>query len=250
MRHPPHPEQRPLSTISQLYPTIELYSDGEPPRHTLFVLSRGIAPPLGEGDQLLLIDPPDDAATRFTLPQRTVAVYTESRQSATLATLATLETVPGGVAHIRIGDHLLDLYTQQAGAIAMLPALGLLCGGVFGSDHLLPRLAPGSDGSEELETLRLLARLVRERRVQLFIPRQGTLVTERSSMMERLADDVGYIHGLRRVVPVLGGDGQGVNAALAMADTLLPAGRASALCRAVNAANVQAIYLATTHTHN
>ena len=39
-------------------------------------------------------------------------------------------------------------------------------------------------------------------------------------MMERLADDVAYLHGLRRVAPQLAGDGQGVNAALAFADTL------------------------------
>ena len=50
-------------------------------------------------------------------------------------------------------------------------------------------------------------------------------------MMERLADDVAYLHGLRRVVPPLAHDEQGMGAGLAMADTLLPAGRGSPAAR-------------------
>lgn len=211
------------------------------------MLAKGLPAPLGDGDELLLVDPPDDAATRFTLPARTAAVQTET---APAAGLSILETQPGGIAHVRIGDHLLDIYAQQGATVVHIPALGILCGGAFGSDQMVPRLAQGSDGSEELATLRLLARLVRDRRVQLFVPRQGALIHERMQMMERLADDVAYVHGLRRVVPLLAHDGQGMNAGLAMADTLLPAGRGSPSARAVNAANIHTVFLAATHAQN
>ena len=67
----------------------------------------------------------------------------------------------GGVAHIRIGEHFLDVYSQQAGAIVHLPAIGVLLGGVYGSDVVPPQIAAGSDGEEELDTLRLIARLLK-----------------------------------------------------------------------------------------
>jgi hypothetical protein len=236
-----------LGTITQLYPTIELYSDGEPPQHTIFVLGKGLPAPLGAGDELLLVDPPDDAPTRFSLPERTAALFTGTP---TEASIALLQTQSGGVAHVRIGDHYLDIYAQQGSTVVHIPAVGILCGGTFGSNQVPPRVAPGSDGQEELDALRLLARLVRDRRVQLYIPRQGALVHDRTQMMERLADDVAYIHGLRRVIPMLAKDGQGLNAGLAMADTLLPAGRHSPASRAVNAANIQTVFLASTHAQN
>lgn len=224
-----------------------MFSEGEPARNTLFVLSKGLAAPLGGGDELLLVDPPDDVTARFTVPERTASVYTGEAGSAAVARVA---TQPGGTAHLRIGDHLLDVYSQDSATVVHLPALGILCSGQFGSDRALPRLDQGSSGLPELDLLRFLARLVRERNVRLYIPSQGTVVSDRVQMMERLADDVAYIHGLRRVVPALTRDGQGLNAALALADTLLPAGRTHTTCRAINAANVQAMFLAENHIQN
>ena len=61
----PPPEKAPEHNQPALL-TIELYSDGEPSRHTLFVMAKGLPPPLGEGDELHNADPPEDAATRFT----------------------------------------------------------------------------------------------------------------------------------------------------------------------------------------
>ncbi len=238
-----------LGTITQLYPSIELYSDGEPPRHTLFVLHKGPAPPLGDGDRLLLVDPPEDARTRFSLPDHTAAIYTAAH-APRAAGVALVTGQSGGIAHVRVGDHLLDIYAQETGAVVFLPALGILCAGLYGSDALLPKVATGSDGQAELDTLRLLARLVRERNVQLYIPHQGALITDRVAVIERLADDVNYLHGLRRVIPALPARGEGLHAALALTDTLLPGARSSPACRAVHAANVQALFLTASHAHN
>jgi len=66
-------------------------------------------------------------------------------------------------------------------------------------------------------------------------------------MMERLADDVGYIHGLRRVVPPLVQSGNGLERVLALAQTLLPQARDSAPNGALHAANVAAIFAATNY---
>lgn len=185
------------------------------------------------------MDPPAETATRFSVPDRAAAIFTGKMIE---VGIPVLERVPGGIAHLRIGEHLLDVYGQQNSSVVHLPALGVLCGGGFGSDLILPRLSPESDGSDELETLRLLARLVRERKVRLYIPQTGTLASEMPAMMERLADDVAYLHGLRRVIPPLARAGEGLDAALDIADTLLPASRRSTLCRAVNGGNVHALY--------
>ncbi|RIK43695.1 MAG: hypothetical protein DCC55_05000 [Chloroflexi bacterium] len=226
--------------ILQLYEHLELYSAGDPPANTLFVLGR---PPLavlatGSGDQLLLIDPPADARQRFRLPEQTAALFTGPPQE---TGLPQVQTTAGGVAHIRIGEHLLDIYSQRSGNIVHLPALGILCGGQFGSDATLPQLAPASDGSEELDTLRLLARLVKERQIQLYIPQTGLQAGERAEVMRRLANDVAYLHSLRRVVPALAQRGDEAETSASVADSLLPADRNSLHCRRIHLANVQTL---------
>jgi len=56
-------------SIIQLYDQLELLSEGNPPRQTLFVLAKAplIQVVIDETiqNQLLLIDPPTDVATRF-----------------------------------------------------------------------------------------------------------------------------------------------------------------------------------------
>ncbi len=66
-----------------------------------------------------------------------------------------------------------------------------------------PRIVPGSDGGEELETLRLLARLIKHDIFQLCVPHVGSTVKEKPQLMAAVAADVAYLHGLRRVVPGL-----------------------------------------------
>ncbi len=243
---PPELRRNPLPSITKLYPSLELFSDGEPPRHTLFVFGRGVGP--GSDDELLLVDPPLNAAEFFVLPPRAAAIFTAPPvEAAPLAGVALVATQPGGLAHLRIGEHLLDIYSQAQSNVVLLPLLGILCGGGFGSDVALPRVASGSDGQGELDVLRLLAMLVRERKVQLYLPHLGASTTDPMAMMERLADDVGYIHGLRRVVPPLVQSGNGLERVLALAQTLLPQARDSAPNGALHAANVAAIFAATNY---
>src|SRR5688572_11558162 len=102
----------PLSTadqgkITQLYRFLELFSEGTPPRHSLFVFAQAGGPIAITGespneDQLLIIDPPSDLSQRFRLGNQVAVLYTGMAQS---NGLVQLQTVPGGVAHIRIGDH-------------------------------------------------------------------------------------------------------------------------------------------------
>lgn len=195
-------------------------------------------------DELLLVDPPADAVQRFKLEGRVAALFTGAPPPAEAPGLPLVHTMPGGEAHVRVGSHLLDIYSLRAGTVVRLPALGLICAGGYGSDALLPEVAAGSDGSAELDVLRLLARLVRERTLQIFIPRCGALVAEPVAAMERLADDVAYLHGLRRVVLPLAQAGAPLAGALDLADTLLPANRRDAACRALNAANVERTFAA------
>ncbi len=185
-----------LAEIQRLFPGIELYSAGDPPAHTLFVLGRGLAPPLGAGDELLLIDPPADCSG-FALPERTAALWTQpDAESVAAPGVARIQTRPGGVAHIRVADHLLDLYTFAGVTLVHLPALHLLCSGPFGSGETLAQARAVDDPSAALEALRLAARLVREGRVQLLIPAHGALAHGSLAAMERLADDVA---GLRPI---------------------------------------------------
>jgi hypothetical protein len=236
------PERSPAQ-IRQLYPLLELYSLGEPPAHTLFVLGR---PPLSVlaasaevSDELLLIDPPADARQRFRLPERTAALFTGARVE---SGLPLVQTIAGGVAHLRIGEHLLDIYTGRGSNLVHLPAVGLLCGGPFGSDVVVPALAADSDGSDALDTLRLLARLVKERRVQLYIPHRGALSNYTGEILGRLASDVAYLHSLRRVVPQMAARGDALETIERVAESLLPAERSSPISQTIHEQNVQILF--------
>ena len=226
-----------MTKITQLYERLELLSEGDPPRHSLFVMARL----LGTPDRLLLIDPPADVTARFTLGEENAALVTGPAQE---VGVPALQTQPGGVAHISVGEHLLDIYSQQHGNILYFPALGLLCGGTFGSDLALPRLAPGSDGSDEVESLRLLAQLAKQRRVELFIPQIGSLCRDRVELMGRLAGDVAYLHSLRRVIPAAATAGEALERIEQVADTLLPENRRTPLCREIHDENVERLWLA------
>ncbi len=237
------PTTQPIKIV-QLFEHLELFSEGTPAQHTLFVLGRARLTQHDSldlpTDQLLLIDPPLDIRQRFKLEGDLAVLFTGKTEE---VGLPALQTAAGGVAHIRIGEHFLDVYTQRQGAIVHLPALGILCGGHFGSDAILPPIAPGSDGSEELETLRLLARLVKQSRLQLYIPRIGALSSTPTEVMMRLAADVAYLHSLRRVVPALAARGDAASMLSQLSDSLLPEERRSALCRAVHVANLQTLYV-------
>lgn len=237
--------------ITQLYQDVELFSIGDPPRHTLFVLGRQPFTQLHSVEQLsqidqgrnhlLLIDPPADAAARFRLEEEVVALFTGDTVESSLPVLA---TKAGGVAHLRIGEQFLDIYSQLTGSIIHLPALGIICGGSFGSDAVVPRIADGSGGDEELDTLRLLAQLVKRGRLQLYIPQIGSLATDMVDVMKRLAADVSYLHGLRRVIPAAVQRGDDLDALLSLADTLLPDVRHAALSEGVHLENIQTLFLA------
>lgn len=229
--------------ITQLFEHLELFSEGEPPTHTLFIQGQ---PTLAEGnplqpaqEQLLLIDPPSDVASRFRLPTETAVLFTGEP---TAVGLAHLQTQPGGVAHLRIGQHFLDLYAQPASAVIYLPAVGIVCGGAFGSDVRLPIVAVASAGEQELETLRLLAQLVKQRRFQLYIPYIGAFSSSPVEVMERLAADVAYLHGIRRVVLPMAQQDAPFTQMEAVVGSLLPATRRSAACETQNRLNVRRLY--------
>lgn len=235
----------PSATITQLFEQLELFSDGTPPTHTLFIQGR---PTLAEGnplqpaqDQLLLIDPPLNVAERFRLPSDSAVLFTGA---ANAVSLPQVQTEPGGVAHLRIGQHYLDLYSQPGSTIVYLPTLGIICGGSFGSDATLPTVADQSTGQQELDTLRLLAQLLKQRRFQLYIPRIGTLSGKAVEVMERLAADVGYLHGIRRVVLPIAQNSESFTQIEAVALSLLPATRQSVFCQEQHLANLQHIYAA------
>lgn len=225
-----------MTRITQLYDRLELFSEGEPPQHTIFVMARL----LGMPDRLLLIDPPADAAQRFSLAEENAVLFTGP---AVETGLPALQTQAGGVAHLSIGEHLLDVYSQRNGNVVYFPTLGVLCGGEFGSDLALPLLAPGSDGGDEIESLRLLAQLVKQRRMELFIPRAGSLSRERVEVMGRLAADVSYLHSLRRVIPAA--QGEVLERMEQLAATLLPENRRGPFCQQIHEENVERLWLAT-----
>lgn len=232
-----------MTKITQLYERLELLSEGDPPRHSLFVMARL----LGTPDRLLLIDPPADVGDRFTLAEENAILFT----GAPLETgLPALQTQPGGVAHLSIGEHLLDVYSQQNGNVVYFPTLGVLCGGEFGGDLTLPLLAPSSDGSDEIESLRLLAQLVKQRRMELYIPRVGSLSRDRVDVMGRLAGDVGYLHSLRRVIPAARERGEALERIEQLAATLLPEKRRTPLCREIHEKNVERLWRSVYHPNN
>lgn len=224
-----------MPQITQLYEQLELYTDGDPPRHTLFVMGRL----LGTPDQLLLIDPPDDAAERFSLAENTAVLFTGDVRE---VGLPQVQTQPGGVAHISIGQHLLDIYSQAYSNVVYLPTVGVLCSGNFGSDLVLPALASGSDGSAEVETLRLLAQLVKGRNLQLYIPHTGSLSNDLVEIMTRLANDVSYLHNLRRVVPAAARRADTLRDLDSVTVSLLPENRRSPAAVTIHKKNVETLY--------
>lgn len=224
--------------ITQLYPLVELLSEGEPVRNCLFILEAGSGPLSTDpsADRLLVVDPPQDLATRFRLPEQTAVLSTTN---APLPALPRLQTIAGGVAHIRLGDHFLDIYALANGAVVVLPPLGLLLSGGFGSDRVPPAVAESSDGAAELESLRLLARLLKQHRIRLLLPHAGSPCNEYAAIMARLAADVAYLHGLRRAVLPLIGSPEITERTAQIGPALLPADWQNDAARAVHAANLQ-----------
>ncbi len=221
--------------ISQLYDQLELYSEGDPPSHSLFVLARL----LGVPDRLLIIDPPQDVATRFDVAEETAALFTSPARD---VGLPLVQTRPGGVAHINVGQHLLDIYSQRHANLVCFPALGILCGGVFGSDLALPELGEGSDGEDEIESLRLLARLVKERRLQLYIPRAGSVSSDKVEVMGRLAADVAYLHALRRTISQAAAANEFWSHSEEIAEKLLPENRRTPTAVTTHRQNIERLY--------
>jgi hypothetical protein len=244
---PSEPQSGAGPRILQLYQDLELFSEGDPPANSMFVLGRslGVVPDqVGLWrDQLLVVDPPPDLETRFRLEGDVAVLYTgaETSPQAAPGGLARVQTMVGGVAHIRIGEQFLDIYSQRAGAVVHLPAIGVLLGGTYGSDVAPPRLAGGSDGEEELDTLRLIARILKGHHFQLYIPRVGAMVQDKLVVMERLAADVAYLHGLRRVVPGVVQRGDSWEMIEAVGESLLPAAMQSPAAKAVHTANLRAL---------
>jgi hypothetical protein len=246
----PGPQSGAGPRILQLYQDLELFSEGDPPANTLFVLGRslGVVPDqVGLWrDQLLIVDPPPDLETRFRLEGDVAALYTQAERSepGVAAAFARVQTMMGGVAHVRVGEHFLDIYSQRAGAIVHLPAIGVLLGGAYGSDVVPPRLAAGSAGEEELDTLRLIARILKGHHFQLYVPHLGTMAQDKLAVMERLAADVAYLHGLRRVIPALVQRGESWEMVETVGESLLPGTMQSAAARDVHTANLRTLYAA------
>jgi hypothetical protein len=236
--------------ITQLYAHLELLSEGNPPANTLFVMGRDGIPTadalLGRS-QLLVVDPPDDLITRFRLEDDAAVIFTGAPRS---VGLPVVQTAAGGVAHLRIGDHFLDIYVQQNGVVLHIPALGIIVGGGFGSDCLPPTLGENSTGEAELDTLRLLARLLKARNFQLYIPADGATSQDRTAVMERLASDVAYLHGLRRVIPPLVQRGEPLETVERITDSLLPANCRSPHGEAIHEQNVQVLVEAARASEN
>lgn len=236
--------------ILQLYPHVELFSEGDPPANSLFVQAHNGSDGslnLNGGDQLLIVDPCADASTRFRLDGQIAVIFTGER---TAVDLPLLHTMPGGVAHLRLGEHYIDIYSQKHSNVVVLPALGLLCSGQFGSSASLPLLASGSDGSDELETCLLLARLLRQHRLQLLIPRTGSLIQTKDQALDHLATDVSYLHGLRRVIPPLAQQAEPLEQVHTLAAPLLPRERATPAAEEVHRANVARLYRSCTPLPN
>jgi hypothetical protein len=230
-----------MTKITQIYEQLELFSEGDPPQHTLFVMGRL----LGTPDQLLLVDPPENVAGRFALAENTAVLFTDPEPKD--VGLPQLQTMAGGVAHISVGKHLLDIHSLHTGYIVYLPTVGVLCGGRFGSDLSLPLLALASDGSAELDALRLLAQLVKTRTLQLYIPHTGSLSSDRVEVMTRLANDVGYLHNLRRVIPAAVRRGDDLIKTRELAATLIPENRRTLHCQSIHKKNVETLYKASRH---
>jgi hypothetical protein len=223
--------------ILQLYAHVELFSEGDPPANSLFIQGRAQTP--NGGDHLLIVDPGVDAATRFRVDGQVAVIFTAE---AVAVDLPLVHTVAGGVAHIRLGEHFVDIYSQKHGNVVVLPALGIVCSGRFGSAHTLPLLAAESDGTDELETCLLLARLLKQHHMQLFIPRSGGLIDDKALALDHLATDVSYLHSLRREIAPLAQRQEPIDRVQTQVEALLPRERATPGAETVHRANVARLY--------
>ncbi|OUC06391.1 hypothetical protein RY27_21305 [Litorilinea aerophila] len=75
-------------------------------------------------------------------------------------------------------------------------------------------------------------------RLQIYVPRTGDLGTDKFQVMQRLAADVAYLHGLRRVVSAAVSRGEDPGAIQALAVTLLPTSWQTPQGQQVHARNV------------
>lgn len=230
----PHPDVR----IVQLYEHVELFREGSPAANTLFILGRDRGPNsfFVGGDQTLLIDPPHDTPQRFRFDGQVSAIYTIP--GSPVEGIPTVQTEPGGVAHIRIGNHYLDIYSERGGTLIALPAIGLLCSGGIGSDSVVPVVGEGSDGTAELDLLLAAARLVKGLRLQMMIPRYGEWEIDKAEALHRLAGDVAYLHRLRRIVPAQVARNIDTAELIQATENLLPADRDNPFSRTTHQANV------------
>jgi hypothetical protein len=89
--------------------------------------------------------------------------------------------------------------------------------------------------------LRLLARLLKSRHFQLFVPRIGQMENDPLAVMNRLAADVSYLHNLRRVMPAAGLRGDSPAQLEQMAESLLPEGWRSAAGRQRHRENIDVL---------
>ena len=103
-------------------------------------------------------------------------------------------------------------------------------------------MAAGSDGEEELDTLRLVARILKGHHFQLFVPHIGAMAQDKLAVMERLAADVAYLHGLRRVIPALVQRGESWDMVETVGESLLPAQMQSPAAREVHTKNLRTLY--------
>lgn len=227
---PLSPDERPRAT--QLFEHLELLSEGIPEHNTLFVLSRV----LGQPDELLLVDPPADVTARFQLPERT-AVLT-SGPDAPQPPLPTLHPADQAVVHVQVGQHLLDILGMGPWRVVYLPAVGLLWSGSFGSQVVVPRVRSRLEVEMGVQVLRTMARIVRERRLQVLIPRIGEPVWDRVEAMTRLAEDLVYLQGLLRVAPGAARREEVARALEVLSASLLPKDRAGEMSRAIHQANM------------
>ena len=233
--------------ILQLYQDLELFSEGDPPANALFVLGRslGVVPDQAGlwRDQLLIVDPPPNLEARFRLEGDVAVLYTteETGRQDAPGGFARVQTMAGGVAHIRIGEQFLDIYSQRARRRRSPARYRRAVRRCVRQRRCATAPGRGLDGEEELDTLRLIARILKGHHFQLYIPYLGAMVQDKLAVMERLAADVAYLHGLRRVIPALVARGESWEMIETVGESLLPAAMQSPAAKAVHTANLRTL---------
>ena len=135
-------------------------------RATLFVMAKGLPPPLGEGDE----PPGSSRRRRYPLYAHAHGCHPD-KGAMPAAAISTLETQSGGIAHVRIGDHLLDIYAQQGATVVHIPALGIPLRRLLGATRW-PRWPTAATAARNW-TAAPAQRLQCATGVQLFIPHVG-----------------------------------------------------------------------------